>query len=117
MDLSQVSVAKYYKQGILKNNIKIYVGSATTASGQAIFYLTDDGTAGGDALFTTVYTEGMATFFNNSTVSMACSIASLSGDNKTLTLNVNQLGTVILGIIQFVTVSNGLTVSIIVHGE
>lgn len=67
-----------------------FFGTATTTGGVATVNLTDDGTATGNALFTTVINVQANAIVNTSSAIAVPSVAGklVSADNKTLTINV-----------------------------
>lgn len=101
-------------------SVKEYVGSSTVSSaGNAIFYLTSDGTSTGTALFTTVTYANP--FVNDSAVNYSYSW-SYNGTTKALTvnvkaavgINVSLIGLTLLGLPS--NVANGTAVSVFVKG-
>lgn len=114
-DLSQVPRA--WQNGTRRVGVREVCASATVSSGVATFYLTDTGAAGGNALFGTAVFKESANFWVESTaIQYQYGNYTLSGDRKTLTVNVTQLGSVLLGIIQFVAAANGATVYLRICG-
>ena len=112
------SLPKYYRNGALQQGVKIFVGNAPTASGQVVFNLTDDGTPEGAPIFTEeVYEDGIAVAFNDQDASRTWEVVSISPDLKTLTISVQEVSTVLLGIVQFAVPTDGVTISAIVHGK
>ena len=84
-----IKVAKVYFGTDQKSDVIIWTGMATTTSGVATLYLTDDGTATGTALFTNVFSILSIAEYNTvdpKEVSLA-SVKALSPDKKTLTIN------------------------------
>ena len=107
-----------------KKNTKTYLTSATVSSGVATFYLTDNNTSWGNAIFSNVYIQSIRPWYNDKTTLYAEGDYALSGDKKTLTLSVNKLsftGTTILGINVLGTyafvAANGATVYLLVQGD
>lgn len=66
------------------------MGTVTITSGAGVKYLTDDGTATGNALLAS--SLGVLAWINSSSNSYPCQ-GVLSGDLKTLTIGANQQGT------------------------
>lgn len=93
-------------------------GSTTTnGSGQAIYYLTDDGTASGNAIFSTVLLESMQLTPLSTNRILLNSAPTLSVDNKTLTITVNQNTSLLsLGLIPFSTAASGFTIYMNIKG-
>lgn len=110
-------LSRLYRNGVLTISPKIVIGSGTVANGSVTFYLTDDGTANGNAVFKTVYMESLNLIIYSTTTQYQFSAPTVSADKKTLTITVGQLGTVILGIIQFVTAANGTLVYMQIQGD
>lgn len=103
--------------GVLKSDTKIFYGSGVVANGAITFYLTDTGDANGNAIFSNVYTESMNLFTLDLTNQYQFGNLVISNDKKTLTLTINKLGSVLIGIIQFVAAANGQTVYLQVKGD
>ena len=85
---ADLPVGAVYELTVTKTGVNIWNGSGTTTSGVATIYLTDDGLASGNALFSNVYSV-QATSANNTTSAIAvpvASIKSVSADKKTLTI-------------------------------
>lgn len=86
---SVVPPTVFQKTGGLLVLPKLWAGSATTTSGIATFNPTDDGTAGGNALFTTIH-AAVATAHTNTGSITSMPIASVklvSADRKSVTIN------------------------------
>lgn len=96
---------------------RFVIKSAVVSGGVATFYLTEDGTAGGKAIFKTVHKESANFWIDNAAAQYQFGGWNLSADKKTLTINVNRLGSVLLGIIQFTAAANGDTVNMTVWGD
>lgn len=114
-DISHVT--KLYKSGVLKTLPKVYITSAVISGGSVVFYLTDDGTSNGIPVFNNVYKESLNWWIDDASNQYQLGGYTLSGDNKSITLNVNKLGSVLLGILQFITGANGVTVNLTVWGD
>lgn len=86
-----------YQGAVQKAGAKLFCKAVLTVAGVAIFQLTDDGTAGGNALFQNVYDASVDFEVNDAANSYRYGW-SLSADKKTLTVTVNrQAPTTILG--------------------
>ncbi len=109
--------AKFYRSGALKLGPKMYSNSAVVSGGNITFYLTDNGLASGNPIFTNVYKETMNWWIDDANNQYQLGGYILSGDLKSITLNVNRLGSVLLGIIQFIGAANGATVHLVVWGD
>ena len=85
-----IKITKIYLETAEKSGVILWMGSATTTNGVATFYPTDDGTISGTALFTNIFS--VQAVAEKDTIDPeevpVVSIKSLSGDNKTLTINV-----------------------------
>ena len=89
-----------YFGNVINTNSKVWCQSAVTnSSGVAILYPTDDGTAGGNAIFTDIAAIQVTADNNTSTVTAIPlgSLKSLSTDKKTLTVNVLHAVSAIIG--------------------
>lgn len=79
-----------YQGSSQKTGVKIYAGKATTVTGGvAIFYLTDSGTSGGNALLANVYDETVDFEVNDSVNAYRYSWV-ISADKKILTATVTR---------------------------
>lgn len=91
--------------------------SVTVASGTAIFYLTDDGTSTGNALYTEVFTDSVQVIVSDATASYQMSWA-FTNSNKTLTVTTNKLTTanILTGLLGQAQ-ANGAVVKLVVEGR
>jgi len=108
-----------YNGTTAKTKAKIWNGTATTSSGQATLYPTSDGTAGGTALFTNIYSI-QATAVRNTTTATQFEFASvnnISADKKTLVINVGNGTTVVLGGASIVDAPDGTSVYVTIIGD
>lgn len=95
----------------------VYCAKATTSSGSATFYLTDDGTSAGNAVFSTIYADSIAAIPYGANGNYQVSNPTVSGDRKSVTVNVSQITTV-LGILTFnTTAGNGIDCRLYVMGS
>lgn len=105
-----------WKNGTRMTNVQEFAGSAVVSNGQAIFYLTDDGTANGNALFTEIFKE-TANFWTDSAIAQfQYGNYTLSGNKKTLTIDVNRIG-INIGVLIFTAAANGTTVYMRIKGQ
>lgn len=111
------SKAKMWVSGVQKSKWIFYVSSATTSSGNITVYITDNGTAGGNAVFTNIYEDSIFFTSPNSSVIYTYSNVTVSGDKKSVTASVSQVNSVLLGLLSFVTASNGTNVQLTVIGD
>jgi len=102
---------------VLKSNCKEYHTSGTVSGGTVTFYLTDDGTSGGTAIFTNIYKDSAKFWVDDALIQYQFGNYTVSGDNKSITVTINKLGTVLLGIIQFVSSADGFTVYLSIKGD
>lgn len=110
-------IPRYYKAGVKKPNVWMYDTTATVSGGTAVFYLTTDGTADGDPVFTNIYTESVNLFVFDLLNQYQFGSLTVSVDKKTLTVSINRLGTIIAGLIQFITAANGTVIYLQVKGD
>lgn len=103
--------------GSQKADSQEYCASATVSSGQAVFYLTDNGASNGNAVFTNVYKESLSFWVDDSGVQYQFGSYTLAGDKKSITVAVNKLGSVVLGLINVVSAANGVTVYMRIKGD
>lgn len=91
--------------------------ATTNSSGIATIYLTSDGTATGTIAFGTVYNQSATPMPVGTTSNYQVAGITVSGDFKTLTITVNQLGSVILGLVNVTSAAAGVTVQGTVWGK
>lgn len=98
---------KNYVSGVLKNDSFLYSSKATTnGSGVVTFYLTDDGTSSGNAVFNNVYADSISVAVYGSSANYQPYSPTVSGDKKSITININQATAVLLGAIQLVSAAS-----------
>ena len=119
-DTSDVSKKPYiYFGGVQQTNPKMWIGSAVVSGGNAVFYLTDTGLVGGNAIFTnsTIFVQPIL-FAANAPPAFAS--LTLSGDRKTLTIPTSKATTGIsllsVNLLGANLPANGDTVSVWVVG-
>lgn len=112
-----IELMKLYKSGALKVQPKAYITSGVVAGGTVVFYLTSDSTNSGDVVFNNVYKESLNWWIDDTGAQYQVGGYTLSADKKTLTLTINKLGSVLLGIIQLTSAANGVTVNLTVWGD
>lgn len=109
---------KAYVSGVLKNDSFIYSSKATTnGSGVVTFYITSDGTAQGTAVFNNVYADSISVAVYGSTANYQPYLPTVSGDNKSITVTINQATTVLLGAIQLVSAASSIDCRLYVLGD
>lgn len=107
-----------WMSGAQKEGVKQYASTATVSNGKIIFYLTDDGTAQGNPVFANnVFLESLNVFYKDAANVYMSSVDSVSVDRKSLTLNIQKVGTVVLGIVQVVSPANGVSISMSIYGN
>lgn len=108
---------KAYVSGVLKNGAFIYSTKATTASGTVIFYITDDGTANGSAVFSNVYADTIAITTYGALGNFQPSTPAVSNDKKSITANISQI-TNVLGVATINTLAaNGVDCRLYIMGD
>jgi len=107
---------KAYVNGQMINGIIPYLAKATVTSGAATLWLTDDGTSTGNAVFTTIYPEGIVINAYGSGNNYQVYNVVVSGDLKKVTCQVNQMAGAILGLVNVTSAANGIDVRGIVLG-
>lgn len=104
--------------GARKKRVKDYISSATVSGGNAVFYLTDDGTSGGNAVFTDeVFIQSIAPQAFDNSIVYTYGTPSVSGDLKSITVAVQRLTNFLLGLFTFSAAANGTTVRLTVKGS
>lgn len=122
-DLATYNAAIAYAQrkawvtGVLKPNSFVYYSKATTASGTATFYITDDGTATGNAIYNNVYADTITVTPYGTAALYQMSSPTVSTDKKSITITVSQVTSVLLGLIQSTTAANGVDCRLLVLGD
>ena len=104
--------------GITRQTPKEFAGTATSnASGKVVFNMTSDGTASGSPIFTAVQLETLTycDFAPNRIIK--CTNPVVSGDLKTLTMDVKQNGSLLsLGLIPFEQAAAGIAITMRIQG-
>lgn len=108
---------KAYVSGVLKNDCFIYSSKAMTIGGVATFYITDDGTSTGNAVFTNVYPDSVSVVAYGSTANYQVFNPVVAEDNKSIAVNLDQATTVLFGTIQLVAASDGIDCRMYVMGD
>ncbi len=72
-----------------KRSVKIWTGQATTTSGVATFYPTDNNNSNGNAFFTNIYTTIATAETNTGTATSVpqASVKAIGADKKSVTVN------------------------------
>lgn len=91
--------------------------ASTNSSGVATIYLTTDGTSGTGAAFSTVYEDGIIVMPIGSASNYQVVSVVLSGDKKSIAVTVNQLGSVVLGLVNVTSAASGVEVRAAVWGK
>lgn len=108
---------KSYQTGVLKSGSFIYSTKASTISGVATFYITDDGTATGNAVFINVYADSIAVVPYGTAGNYQPSTPVVVAGNKSITVNISQ-ATNVLGLLTFnSTAANGIDCRLYVMGD
>lgn len=110
-------IPRVWLSGVKKSTVLEYYASATVASGTVTFWLTDNGLSTGNAVFTNVYLESLNLIVYSATVQYQFSAPTVASNKKSIAVTIGQLGTVILGIVQFISAANGITVYLQVKGD
>lgn len=109
---------KNYVSGVLKNDSFLYSSKATTnGSGVVTFYLTDDGTSSGNAVFNNVYADSISVAVYGSSANYQPYSPTVSGDKKSITISINQATAVLIGIIQLVSAAASVDCRLYVMGD
>lgn len=111
-------IPRVWKNGVQLTTVKEYWSTAVVASGVARFYLTDDHTGSGIAIFGThVYKESMNFYIEDASNQYQFSNITIDVNRKYVDITIGRLGTVLLGILQFIAAANGLTVYLQLKGD
>lgn len=116
------SKMQFYVDGVLKPGARMVSAQATVASGNAVFQLTTDGTAGGTSLFPNgnVYLNSLNLTAVEGTNPHCFGTPALSNSNKTLTVPVNKSATVVvlaISVLGATMAANGSVVQMSVVGD
>lgn len=103
--------------GLISGAIPYLLKGVTNASGIATLYITGDGTSTGTAVFSTVYEDGILAMPIGATSNYQVLGIVLSGDKKSIAVSVNQLGSVILGLVNVTSAAAGVEVRAVVVGK
>lgn len=98
-----------------KTGMKWFADTKTVSGGSAVFYLTDDGTPDGVARFSTIH--GCIFQMGASDRLLQEGEYVISNSNRTVTVSVRQVTSVLLGLIEFSNEGNGRQVKILAYGE
>lgn len=108
---------KAWVSGVLKQDSFVYYSKATTVSGSVIFYLTNDGTSSGTAVFSNVYADSITISPYGASAVYQISAPTISGDKKSITATVNQVTSVVLGLVQITAAANAVQCNLLVLGD
>jgi len=108
---------KGWVSGTLVQDLTPYLNhGSTNSSGVATIYLTDDGTATGNAVFSSIYSDGIAAVPVGSTSNYQVTDITVAANKKSIAVSVNQLGSVVLGLVNVTSAASGVEVKAIVMG-
>lgn len=104
--------------GVKRPTPREFAGISTSnSSGKVVFNLTEDGTATGTPLFTTVMLETLTYCDFAPSRIIKCTNPVVSGDMKTLTMDVRQNGSLLsLGLLPFEQAAAGIQITARVQG-
>ena len=111
-EMADCSMSTFLINGTKQSRVRIGKATATVSGGVAVFNFVDPDTntaffPNGGAIYPTAQEPSQSLLYSNYV---------WSNSNKTLTIDVNKLGTVVLGIIQFIAAANGTSVTVFVMG-
>jgi len=107
---------KAYVSGVMVNGIIPYLCKTTVSAGAATLWLTDNGLSTGNAIFTTIYPEGIVINAYGTGNNYQVYNVTVSSDLKSITCNVNQMAGAVLGLVNVTSAANGIDVRGIVLG-
>ena len=102
--------------GSVVNGVTPYLCKTTVTSGAATLWLTDNGTSTGNAVFSTIYPEGIAINAYGTGNNYQVYNVVVAADKKSITCNVNQMAGAILGLVNVTSAANGIDVRGIILG-
>jgi len=106
---------KGYVTGVMKAGLMPYLARTTSSNGTVTFNLTNTST--GAAAFSEVYEDGISISPYGNANAYQVGSPVLSADKKTLTANITQTGSVLLGLVSMTTAANGIDCRAIVMGK
>lgn len=112
-----VSADNAWVQGVRKTGTLIFSSQATTSTGNVTFWLTDNGTSTGNAVFSEIYPSSITVSTYGTGAQYQTASPVVSADKKSVTVSVNQVTAVLLGLLQFTAAANGVDVRLIVLGK
>lgn len=112
-----IAQRKAWVSGVLKPNSFIYYSKSTTSNGNVVFYLTDDGTSNGNPVFNNVYADSVTISPYGASAIYQISGIVVSNDKKSITATVNQVNSVVLGLVQIVSSANSIQCNLLVLGD
>lgn len=112
-----------YNGGVVKTGARLVAGNAVVSGGNAVFQLTEDGTAGGATLFPNgnVYLDSLMLRAEEGTSPHAFGVPVLSNSNKTLTIPITKTGAAVtvlgISVLAASVAANGSTIKMLVAGD
>jgi hypothetical protein len=107
---------KAYVSGVMVNGIIPYLCKTAVTNGAATLWLTDNGLSTGNAIFSTIYPEGIVINAYGTGNNYQVYNVAVAADKKSITCNVNQMAGAILGLVNVTSAANGVDVRGIVLG-
>lgn len=107
---------KAWANGVMVNGITPYLAKANVVNGSATLWLTDNGTSTGNAVFTSIYPEGIVINAYGTGNNYQVYNVAIAADLKSVTVSVNQLAPAVLGLISVQSAANGIDVRGIILG-
>lgn len=106
-----------YVNGVKYTAVFPYFASAVVASGIATFYLTDNGLSSGNSVFkNNIFTQSINLITSSTNTQYQYGGFTVAGGNKSIAITVSQLG-LSLGILNFTSAANGITVYLQISGN
>lgn len=102
--------------GSIVNGVTPYLCKTTVNAGSATLWLTDNGTSTGNAVFSSIFPEGIAINAYGTGNNYQVYNVTVSADKKSITCNVNQMAGAILGLVNVTSAANGIDVRGIILG-
>lgn len=85
-----INPSTMYINGDAKTDGRLFNATSSTSGGNVIYYLTDTGTSGGTAVFSSVVMDSLMLTAVSTTLPVSYGTPTISGDKKTLTIPVFQ---------------------------
>lgn len=108
---------KAWVSGVLRVGSFPYFSTAVTSGGIVTFYITDSGLIGGGPVYSSIYVDSITISPYGSAALYQVSGITVAGDRKSISATVNQVTSVLVGLLQVTGASNGISCNLLVLGD